>query len=287
MQVSLLIISTVLSLSLALPSPCPSIFQYKTSEHSAVEFQSWSAVLHLPQTNNYNREYATGLSVDVILDRPVVHLSAHQFDIVSSDSKKFHLSTRNNTSSTHSDLSRVYMTVEFQPNGQIVPLVDEIRLNGVKICPIVTSTLNNGNRQNSGTTSTTRRVSSTSQSTLNYPNTRDRTTERVISLAVNGNGNDRDQDESNVNVRRRLNTNNNNNNNSNSGEAPRSTQPTRNPEDSYSRTTQQVTPRTSFSFRTTSTTPSPYFPGDLHLLFQANGNDRVIITGCIAMFIVD
>lgn len=121
----------------SLTSPCPTVFQYKTTTLSAAEYQSWSGVLYL--TQNYDRR----VSIDVLVDRAITHLSAHHFDVMTSDWKKFHLSSRNQTN-LQQDLTRIFLTVEF--NGQNVPKVEEIRLNGARICvtsPPVTSTTRN------------------------------------------------------------------------------------------------------------------------------------------------
>lgn len=297
--------------SLALTSICPTTFQYKTTTLSAAEYQSWSAVVYLPQV------YGTSFNADIILDRSVSHFSAHNYQVMTSDSKKFHLSSsaRNQTSisAAHSEANRIYITVEF--TGQTVPLVDEIRCNGVRICPVATTSGGNGGevRQNQYPGSSSTSTTMTTRRTTPSPNSREfigsggvgggratPTTERINYLANNNNNRRVPEDE---NARWPV--------NSNSGDyypgsptasssATTSRQPGFNSAtaattsasqyDDWNLNTRQTTtrriptggastrgyPSNSRTTTTTTTTSSPYFGGDLHMIFQSNGNDRVI-----------
>lgn len=291
------------SSTFALTSLCPAIFQYKTTSQSATEFSSWSAVLQL-------QNHRTGTFVDVILDSPVTHFSAHHYDVMTSDWKKFHLSIRNqtHTAPTQSELNRIYMTVEF--DTLYVPRVEEIKLNGARICPSTqTTSSSSGTTARTTTSRRTPATISTARDSRGFTEGQRGTTERYNPLASNNNNNRpvQDQDDNVYNPRETdrwpLNNNNNNNNAASGGDAPRT-----NPTSSSSSSSRQPsfvtnTPRnddqwninnnnnrgtTTTTRRTTQvyppvaedryrTTTSPYFPGDLHILFPPNGNDRVII----------
>lgn len=262
----------------ALTSICPTLFQYKTTTLSAAEYQSWSGVVHLPQEYHYDRR----VSVDLVLDRTITHLSAHHYDVVTSDWKKFHLSGRNQTN-THSDQNRIFLTVEF--NGQHVPKVEEIRLNGARICPVMSRE----------STSTNRNYDPRSTTPTEDPYRRDiyRTTERINSL-YDENNNDRHANSNNNddNDRRRANPTRTSQSSSsfshNRQPSTLSSQSTTQSDWNYygnnnrvtttrsviNFTTRRQTPTAPTTTRST-TTASQYFPGDLHMLFQSNGNDRV------------
>lgn len=246
--------------SLALTSICPTIFQYKTTTLSAREYQSWSGVLHLQ--NHYNNG---PINVDIILDRTATYFSAHQFDIMTSDGKKYHLSSRNqsNNAASQAQLNRIYMTVDFE--GQTVPLVDEIRFNGIRICPEATTPSTALNHRQ-----TTRRPYQDERN----PNSRETfggpggaTTERINSLTTSNN---RHHNSAYDGVTARTN--------------PTTTirqifhSPTVSTgasRDSWNLNNNRETTNTPRRSTTTTTTSSPYFAGDLHMIFQ-NGNDRVI-----------
>lgn len=276
----------LLESTLALNSICPSLLTYKTTPTSAYEHQTWSAVVDLQQTTtNY---------LDIHLDRAITFFSTQHFDAVTSDWKKFHLTPRNLSTNgylSQFDRSRMHLTVEF--NSEVVPTISEIRLNGVRVCPLSTASTTSGSYRPSSSTVTS------SSRTRTTPRSEDedffsrRTTERINYL--------------NVNNQREPQDNNNNNNNydpwrpngSNNEEETRRTSPSTNRQTTSSRTTStsttarsvynvdnddwnnsrrptQVTRYPTTRPTTTSTTTSGYFPGDLHNLFQQNGNDRVI-----------
>ena len=246
-----------LPLAFALTSSCPAILQYKTTRSSALEYQSWSAVLQLQQTYS-----AYGVEVDVLLDRTVTHFSAHQCDVVTSDWRKFHLSSRNQTNlTTH----RIHMTVEF--TGENVPQVDEVRLNGVRICPLTSST-------------TTRRVAVTTESYLRPHSTEGQgnsrefngrrtpsTTERVTyttshSRRAEAEPSDR-RSPGPLGDPRAIPT-----PGSSASNAPRQD------DDDWNFNSRSTSSSRRVS-QTTTSTSSPYFAGDLHMIFQSSGNDRV------------
>lgn len=261
--------------SLALTSICPQILEYKTTTNSATQFMSWSAVVHIPSVHTYNSEP----NLDIILDRSITHLSASNSDVMTSDWRKFNILRRSQT------YNRIHMTVEF--NSESVPMVEEIRLNGVKICPETTTITRNPNRDYNANRQPTQR---TPEDQFGATSTRRvTTTERINYLATN---------DDSVN---------NNGNNSPPLRTPAPQTPSRAPNDGNDRavhdvwnlntnrdstTTRRTTQVTRSSSRpvTTTTTSSPYFPGDLHMLFQSNGNDRVnlrfIIINC-NLFMLD
>lgn len=275
----------LLESTLALNSICPSLLTYKTTPTSAYEHQTWSAVVDLQQTTtNY---------LDIHLDRAITFFSTQHFDAVTSDWKKFHLTPRNLSTNgylSQFDRSRMHLTVEF--NSEVVPTISEIRVNGVRVCPLSTASTTSGSYRPSSSTVTS------SSRTRTTPRSEDedffsrRTTERINYLNVN-------------NQRESQDNNNNNNydpwrpNGSNNEEETRRTSPSTNRQTTSSRTTStsttarsvynvdnddwnnnrrptQVTRYPTTRPTTTSTTTSGYFPGDLHNLFQQNGNDRVI-----------